>query len=1196
MHVVSVSTPGKVRVCLLSAGILAMLVFSMICAPTAKSGTTTTTLALSSSSVTSGTVVTFTATVSNGAAVTTGLVSFCDATAAFCENPSVVIGTAQLTSVGTAVIKLVPGLGSHTYKAIFNGTKSNGASTSSVQSLVVIGAYSTMTSISNLGAAGNYTLRATAVGAGSTNPLMTGNVSFADTTNGNFVLGSMVIGSPSSSQSFGTQVAHAIQANPISTAIGDFNGDGLADMAVVNSGGSTVSVLLGNGDGTFQPQVAYATGTDPYSVAVGDFNGDGKLDLAVANNVSGTVSVLLGNGDGTFQTQATYTVAVGADSVAVGDFNRDGKADLVVARYNQAEVSVLLGRGDGTFQPQVTYAAGIHPYSAVVADLNGDGKLDLIVANSGSNTVSVLFGNGDGTFQTQVTYATGSNPQVVVVADLNGDGRPDLVVANFGSNTVSVLAGNGDGTLQAQVTYAVGSGPESLAVGDFNNDTAADVVVGNLNSNTVSVLSGKGNGTLLPQVTYATGANPHAVAVGDFSGDGNSDLAVANFGDNTVSVLLNSVTQKSMATIPGISIPGTGSHLVDAVYSGDANFSTSTSSTVSLIGSPVTTALALAASPTFSTYGQLVILTATLSPSTEGNLTTSGESVSFKSGTVTLGAATLSALGVATLTITTMPAGINSLTAVYSGDANFLTSTSSALSFTATPAVLTVTANNAIRAFGAANPSFTSTITGFVNGDTQASATSGAPGLTTWAITSSPAGNYAITAAVGTLSAANYTFLFVNGTLEVTVPRNMQFVVQGINETVPNAYPVSSPGFGSSDAPCAYSQSSNPSLICYNPLQIAFDLNLPAVVPSTATNIPQATLGIVNGDPTTNILFLTNSLDSVNGGSVTTTASCDATGSVTSLTIVGNMDDGSTFTFSATSGKCDFSQPISGTFTSTSSATPGDSGTFVLTPYNAINGSYQGGFDSSGNPLSAGGTGTATFNITTNSDYTVNATATLPAGSLCAAQTSPILLTTADPLAQINGLGAGISGAANGNYLDLPMGDGNGTVTWMIAEGYDGTTDQNLSWPSQLYFSTYTITGICGGQFAWDKVFTLEHSVSRHPVRPDPISPRAHRHNWLPRRWRRAMESPTGVSNRNWAGLKASLIVAGMPGDQVLIDVITTSASLRPEFGGPHRIDEAEPARAGWGDTSETTQPQRRDSRAIGRVCSWTEKIRNKIS
>jgi hypothetical protein len=140
MHVVSLSIPGKVHVCRFSFGIMMMFVFYMMYAPLAQAGTTTTTLTLSSSSVASGTVVTLTAAVSNGAAVTTGLVSFCNATAAYCENPSVAIGTAQLTSAGTAVIKLAPGIGSQSYKAIFNGTEANGASTSLVQTLTVTSA------------------------------------------------------------------------------------------------------------------------------------------------------------------------------------------------------------------------------------------------------------------------------------------------------------------------------------------------------------------------------------------------------------------------------------------------------------------------------------------------------------------------------------------------------------------------------------------------------------------------------------------------------------------------------------------------------------------------------------------------------------------------------------------------------------------------------------------------------------------------------------------------------------------------------------------------------------------------------------------------------------------------------------------------------------------------------------------------
>ncbi len=143
-----------------------------------------------------------------------------------------------------------------------------------------------------------------------------------------------------------------------------------------------VSVLLGNGNGTFQAAVSYGAGTVLLSVAVGDFNGDGKADLAVANCSSDNVSVLLGNGDGTFQAAVNYAAGTGPMSVAVGDFNGDGKADLAVANYGSNNVSVLLGNGNGTFQAAVNYAAGSWPRSVAVGDFNGDGKADLAVANA----------------------------------------------------------------------------------------------------------------------------------------------------------------------------------------------------------------------------------------------------------------------------------------------------------------------------------------------------------------------------------------------------------------------------------------------------------------------------------------------------------------------------------------------------------------------------------------------------------------------------------------------------------------------------------------------------------------------------------------------------------------------------------------------------------------------------------------------
>jgi hypothetical protein len=339
-------------------------------------------------------------------------------------------------------------------------------------------------------------------------------------------------------------------SSPQSVAVGDFNGDGIPDLAVANytyPNPGTVSVLLGQGDGTFQSPQSYYAGGLPFSVAVGDFNGDGKQDLAVANYGSNNVSVLLGKGDGTFQTALSVLSLPDGSfplSVAVGDFNGDGKPDLAVATYYSAAVSVLLGKGDGSFGAAPSYAAGSNPNSVAVGDFNGDGKLDLAVANAGSNNVSVLLGQGDGTFLPAQSVPAGASPGSVAVGDFNGDGIPDLAVANIGSNNVSLLLGKGDGTFLPAVNYPAGDNPRSVAVGDFNGDGIPDLAVANFGSGTVSVLLGQGDGTFLPAQSYPAGVHPSAVAVGDFNGDGNQDLAVANQGtypsynDSSVAILL----------------------------------------------------------------------------------------------------------------------------------------------------------------------------------------------------------------------------------------------------------------------------------------------------------------------------------------------------------------------------------------------------------------------------------------------------------------------------------------------------------------------------------------------------------------------------------------------------------------------------------------------------------------------------------
>jgi hypothetical protein len=239
-------------------------------------------------------------------------------------------------------------------------------------------------------------------------------------------------GSFQAAQSYRVAVASSV-------AVGDFNHDGIPDLAVAGSdtrGRFVVSILLGNGDGTFQAAVNNDVGYGS-SVAVGDFNGDGSLDLAVVHGDSHSLYIFLGKGNGTFQYAGGYGFGSDPNSMVVGDFNGDGKLDLAVANGNT--VSVLLGNGDGSFQdPRNFSAVG---GSLIVADFNGDGHLDIAVLGSG---VRVLLGNGDGSFQTtHLSYIPGSFPSSVAVGDFNGDGRLDVAVANCGSDDVSILLNDG---------------------------------------------------------------------------------------------------------------------------------------------------------------------------------------------------------------------------------------------------------------------------------------------------------------------------------------------------------------------------------------------------------------------------------------------------------------------------------------------------------------------------------------------------------------------------------------------------------------------------------------------------------------------------------------------------------------------------------------------------------------------------------
>jgi acetyl esterase/lipase len=247
--------------------------------------------------------------------------------------------------------------------------------------------------------------------------------------------------------SFGLPHSYAVGRNPQSIAVGDFRGNGIQDLAVANRNSNNVSILLGSGDGSFAPASTIATGGAATFVVAADFTGTGRSDLAVTTVDSspyqrGSLSILLGNGDGTFRSgQSLTTVGRGLTSMIVQDLNGDAVPDLAVAGSLTDTVSILRGRGDGTFTLDRNYPVEGRPLSIAVGDFNGDGARDLVTVGD-YGTVSVLPSNGDGTLQSWRSFWGGANRVSVAVGDFNGDGLDDLVIAQNFTNQVSLLLNN----------------------------------------------------------------------------------------------------------------------------------------------------------------------------------------------------------------------------------------------------------------------------------------------------------------------------------------------------------------------------------------------------------------------------------------------------------------------------------------------------------------------------------------------------------------------------------------------------------------------------------------------------------------------------------------------------------------------------------------------------------------------------------
>jgi hypothetical protein len=339
---------------------------------------------------------------------------------------------------------------------------------------------------------------------------------------------------------------NATGGQPVAVAAGDLDSDGRADIVVANASDSSVSVLMGHGDGTFGAKTDFATGAGPRAVLVADLDHDGRYDLVVANASAHTVSALLGHGDGSFGPASDFDTGSGPSALAAGDLNADAALDVIVVNAGADSISVLLGNGDGTFRPKDDYATAAAPSGAIVGDFNEDGTLDVMTADRGASSLSFFPGIGDGTLGTRAVVSAGSGPTDLAAGDFNADGVVDLAVAHEISSTVSILLGHGLGTFATTSDIAVGSRPRAVVLADVNADGRLDAVVANSGSDSISVLLGDGTGALAPRQDMAAGSGAVDVAPADFDRDGRLDFAVANQGADTVSVLLGeAVAQKS---------------------------------------------------------------------------------------------------------------------------------------------------------------------------------------------------------------------------------------------------------------------------------------------------------------------------------------------------------------------------------------------------------------------------------------------------------------------------------------------------------------------------------------------------------------------------------------------------------------------------------------------------------------------------
>lgn len=285
-------------------------------------------------------------------------------------------------------------------------------------------------------------------------------------------------------------------------ATGDFNKDGYQDIVVGGFGTpffmQNFFVLLNNQNGTFATPLSITSGSyNPYTMDIGDINNDGNLDIVLANYSGSNISIVSGNGNGTFNTAQRIKTKATPEAVLMRDFNKDGKLDIIVTASSTNEYGYFKGNGTANSFTSIDWVAtGTGPCDVDAGDFNSDGNLDIAIISNSSASVYVHLGNGKDTFRTHSTLTLGTSGRGIEVRDLNNDGKIDIAACNEGSNYVSIFKGNGNNTFQTREDYTVNSGPHGLVSGDLNNDSRLDLVTSNYgggSGNTFSILSNNGS-------------------------------------------------------------------------------------------------------------------------------------------------------------------------------------------------------------------------------------------------------------------------------------------------------------------------------------------------------------------------------------------------------------------------------------------------------------------------------------------------------------------------------------------------------------------------------------------------------------------------------------------------------------------------------------------------------------------------------